>query len=509
MQACINRKVKFREGFRPFAPAILSEHLHEYFDWPSSQASPYMSLVAPVRLEKRVAPERASAGARGVEKLGIVRSTVPAVTHVDHSARIQTVDRDSGGLFRKLLEAFRDRTGCPLLVNTSFNLGWEPIVASPRDAYEAFMSSDLDALCMGPFLLQKREQPSALASGSRLGPVDRVLGLLASPCCGSELQWAAPGLVCDGCGHGFPIEGGIPQLFWPHGSLGEDGDVTERVRSFYEETPFPNYDEHESVRSLVEKSRAGGYAELLSHSIPFNSTVLEVGCGTGQLSNFLGIACRTVVGTDICLNSLALGEHFRAEHGLERVTFAQMNLFRPAIRRESIDVLICNGVLHHTSDPLGGLRCLVPLVRPGGYIVVGLYHRWGRLMTDVRRAIFRMTGGRARWIDSHLRNSPMSDEKKKAWFADQYLHPHESKHTVGAVLEWFDETGLGVVRGIPSLTLDNAPATPDDLFREEPVGSRFDRFVAQTGQIATGSREGGFFVMVGRKPESGARSPGS
>jgi SAM-dependent methyltransferase len=180
-----------------------------------------------------------------------------------------------------------------------------------------------------------------------------------------------------------------------------------------------------------------------------------------------------------------------------------MNLFRPTFLPEQFDVILCNGVLHHTADPYAGFKGLVPLLKPGGHIIIGLYNKYGRLMTDLRRAIFRMTGGRATWLDPYLRSTKMSHEKRRAWFADQYQHPHESKHTIGEVLEWFDETGLDFVRGIPSTI--GSPDTKRELFAPEPAGSVFAHATVQAKQIITGSREGGFFLMIGRRPlESGA-----
>jgi SAM-dependent methyltransferase len=239
---------------------------------------------------------------------------------------------------------------------------------------------------------------------------------------------------------------------------------------------------------------------MLNEAIPFNTTVLEVGCGTGQLSNFLGIACRRVVGTDLCLNSLRLAEDFRSKHGLSRVRFVQMNLFRPCFRPGQFDVILCNGVLHHTSDPFGGLRSLVPLLRPGGHIVIGLYNRFGRLLTDWRRFVFRLTGGRGKWLDPYLRSGPLSADKRRAWFADQYRHPHESKHTIGEVLGWFQTCGLTFVRGIPPVRPGDHLASGDSLFSSTPAGTRLDHFLVQSKQIVTGSREGGFFLMIGQKP---------
>jgi carbamoyltransferase len=504
MQRIINQKVKFREGFRPFAPAVLAEHVEEYFDFQADVESPYMLLVCPVAGSKRTPLAEQDALATGLDKLRVQRSSIPAVTHVDGSARIQTVDAGRHGLYRRLIEAFHRKTGCPVVVNTSFNLGWEPIVRTPREAYATFMSSDIDALCMGSFLLTKSAQP-AHVSVREEPPVERLLqDALASPCCGAAMEAQSARLICASCGHAFSVEEGIPRLFWPHEEINSDADVTNLVRSFYEETPFPNYDEHDSLRSLIDKSRRGLYAHLLHEAIPFNSHTLEVGCGTGQLSNFLGISCRRVIGTDMCLNSLRLGEKFRREHDLARVRFVQMNLFRPAFKKDFFDVVLCNGVLHHTSDPLGGFRGLAPLVRPGGRIVIGLYNRYGRLMTDLRRQLFRFSGGRGRFVDPHLRSLRRGSDKERAWFADQYRHPHESKHTVGEVMRWFREAGLQFVRGIPAVTLDADPIDAGGLFEPERPGNGFDHFLVQAVHIVTGNREGGLFLMIGRKPEGGA-----
>ncbi|MDJ0868343.1 MAG: class I SAM-dependent methyltransferase [Myxococcota bacterium] len=333
-----------------------------------------------------------------------------------------------------------------------------------------------------------------------VGPGDDFLTeLLRSPCCGEPVAPNRAHWVCRACGHEFTREDGIARCYWPHGGVDDPGDVTERVKAFYEETPFPNYEEHDSLRSLIEKSRDRIYARRLDEAVPLNSTVLEVGCGTGQLSNFLGIACRRVVATDLCLNSLRLGETFRREHELSRVRFVQMNLFRPCLASAQFDVVLCNGVLHHTSDPFGGFARLVPLLRPGGIFVLGLYNRYGRLATDLRRALFRLTGGRGRWLDPVLRKTARGAEKQRAWFADQYRHPHESKHTMGEVLRWFERTGLEFVRGVPA-TSPVEEDGPAGLFEAVPPGGPIDRAAVQLREIVTGGREGGFFVMIGRRP---------
>lgn len=499
MQAVMNLKVKFRESFRPFAPAVLREHASEYFQTPEGLDSPYMLLVAPVLESRRRQVDADGAQRTGLDKLSIYRSEIPAATHVDYSARIQTVDRERHGLYHGVIDAFYRLTGCPVVVNTSFNLGWDPIVCTPKEAFHTFMSSDIDVLCMGHQVLVKAEQPAERHALALPG----VRAYTSEPwCCpcgqGAALLPSDDGLRCSACGHVFPITDGIPQLFWAHDKFGADTDVTEAVKAFYEETPFPNYDEHDSVRSLIDKSRRGIYAHMLNEGLPYNGRILEVGCGTGQLTNFLGISCREVIGVDLCLNSLRLAERFRSEHGLDRVRFAQMNLFRPTFAPGTFDVVMCNGVLHHTADPYGGFKGLVPLVKPGGYIIIGLYNKYGRLLTDLRREIFRMTGGRATWLDPYLRTTKMSRDKRRAWFADQYQHPHESKHTMGEVLQWFDENRLDFVRGIPSTR--GSSDSDVDLFAPEPAGSAFDHATVQAKQIIAGSREGGFFLMIGRRP---------
>lgn len=506
MQTVMNVKVKFREGFRPFAPAVLEEEAHRYFDIGQGVESPYMLLVTPVNDGKRRLLTEEEARAAGIAKLKARRSEIPAVTHVDYSARVQTVDAERHGLFRKLLEAFYRKTGCPVLINTSFNLGWEPIVCTPSEAYSTFMSCELDVLCMGPFVLKKRAQAAWVPSVSGIGAKDSLAEVLCCPCgSGSRLDQVGGMLMGRACGHSFPVTDGIPQLFWPHDTVGDPGDVTERVKAFYEETPFPNYDDYDSVRSLIEKSRNGVYARALDKAIPYNASVLEVGCGTGQLSNFLGVACRRVVGADLCLNSLRLAENFRREQNLERVRFVQMNLFRLPFQREQFDVILSNGVLHHTSDPRLGFEGLLPLLKPGGHIIIGLYNRYGRLLTDMRRQAFRLTSGAGKWIDPYLRSVSMSQEKRRAWFADQYMHPHESKHTIGEVLEWFEETGLHFVRGVPSVTNREDDFESTGLFALSGPGSKWRHFCVQAKQIIAGSREGGFFVMIGRRPKPGVQ----
>ncbi len=160
MQRILNLKVKYRESFRPFAPAVTREAVNDWFDLDTD--SPYMLLVANVRKERCIPMSEAQEQLFGIDKLNVPRSEIPAVTHVDYSARVQTVTADTNPRFHGLLRAFERRTGCPVLVNTSFNVRGEPIVHTPEDAFRCFMGTELDVLAVGNCLLRKRDQPDSL-----------------------------------------------------------------------------------------------------------------------------------------------------------------------------------------------------------------------------------------------------------------------------------------------------------------------------------------------------------
>jgi carbamoyltransferase len=160
MQALMNRKIKFRESFRPFAPIVLKERASEYFDMKPGEESPYMLLVAPVAKAQRI-ESGSSQPLRGLDKLKTLRSTAPAITHVDYSARIQTVDPQRHPRLYRLMKAFEAKTGCPVMINTSFNVRGEPIVCRPEEAYQCFMATNMDVLVLERFVLLKAEQPEA------------------------------------------------------------------------------------------------------------------------------------------------------------------------------------------------------------------------------------------------------------------------------------------------------------------------------------------------------------
>ena len=163
MQKTLNLKVKHRESFRPFAPSVLREDVADWFAL--DRDSPYMLLTADVSAERRKPPAQAQEALFGIDRLNVPRSDIPAVTHVNYSARVQTVDRETNPRYHALLEAFKARTGCPVIVNTSFNIRGEPIVCTPADAFRCFMGTDLDCLAIGNCFLRKTEQDPSLKRG--------------------------------------------------------------------------------------------------------------------------------------------------------------------------------------------------------------------------------------------------------------------------------------------------------------------------------------------------------
>jgi SAM-dependent methyltransferase len=276
-------------------------------------------------------------------------------------------------------------------------------------------------------------------------------------------------------------------------------DVTEIVKAFYEHTPFPNYDDLDSRESLVKKAGASLFAAMLDEQLPDGAVVLEAGCGTGQLTNFLGLSWRRrVFGGDICLNSLRLAKGFRDRFRINNAAFVQMNLFRPPFRDESLDVIVSNGVLHHTGDPRGGFEGLLRKLKPGGLIMIGLYNSLGRLPTLWRRRLFERFGKALYFLDRRLIAGTMNEGRWQAWYRDQYAHPHESKHSIGEVLQWFDANGVEFLSSIPPAD-GSAFAPGDRLFVPHRRGSNRDHFGTELRMLLEGGRDGGLFIMIGRK----------
>jgi SAM-dependent methyltransferase len=323
--------------------------------------------------------------------------------------------------------------------------------------------------------------------------------ILQCPVTGEPLVMAEDAWITRDGRQRYPADDGILGLLIPVDPTMSELDLTEMVKSFYEETPFPNYDDIDSRESLVAKSRLGLFAAALDEQLPDGAIVLEAGCGTGQLTNFLGMSWkRRVFGGDICLNSLRLANGFRKRYRIANAAFLQMNLFRPPFRDDNVDVVIANSVLHHTGDARTGFGTLLRKVKPGGLILVGLYNSYARLPTLWRRWAFERFGSTVYFLDDRLTWARMDKGRWRAWFRDQYRHPHETRHSIDEVMGWFDVAGVDFLSSIPAA--DGSPFTDASrLFERHSRGTMTVRAATQLQMLLTGGRDGGLFIMIGRK----------
>jgi SAM-dependent methyltransferase len=323
------------------------------------------------------------------------------------------------------------------------------------------------------------------------------------PATGESLQPAGDGFAAPS-GRNYAVADGIPLLF-----VDEDGTanaapdrqakpVTHAVQDFYEDAPFPNYNSFDNLAAFVRRADVSVFARLLRNQLPLNANVLEIGCGTGQMSNYLAATTLSrVYATDMTLASLRLGRDFAVRSGIGGVRFVQMNLFMPAIRPASMDVVIANGVLHHTYDTRKAFRSVARLVKPGGHIVLGLYNGIGRLRTDLRRVLTKTFGEGVLVLDPVLRRE-LSPEKRRAWIRDQYFHPQERKHSISEVLGWFAAEGFAFVSSIPKIVGTFRDDEP--MFWPQNPGNAFDRRVAEVAMLLSHSGgEGGVFICIGRR----------
>lgn len=318
-----------------------------------------------------------------------------------------------------------------------------------------------------------------------------ALDLLACPRCADALR--PPGLTCAGCGARYPLEGGIARLRL-------EGDArTEAVRAFYVQAPFPGYPPRDSYAWLRARAERSEFARLLDRSIAGDARIVELGCGTGQMSLFLASAGRLVIGADLARPSLELAEAARRRYGVERAAFVEMDLRAPALRAGAFDVVYASGVLHHTPDPRASFAAIARLARRGGAVVIGLYNAYARVPHRFRRVVARLTG--FRWVpfDPVLRDRRAEPARREAWLRDQYRHVEEHRHTLREVQGWFRENGVEYLRAYPD-TLLASEAPPDGgLFTPAGDDWGFENLLAQIAWMRTLAHEGGLFVVVGRK----------
>lgn len=318
--------------------------------------------------------------------------------------------------------------------------------------------------------------------------MQEFLDLLACPLCRGDLD---PKWACKDCGTQFGGTDGIIDL-----RVAGD-NCSDKVRQFYDVAPFPGYRPRDSLQALRARAERSEFARLLDAAIPSDARILEIGCGTGQMSLFLASADRIVIGADLTRASLKLGSAAARRFGVTGVQFVETDLHHPGLRAGAFDVVYTSGVLHHTADPRHSFQSILPLLRPGGVIVVGLYNAFARIPLQMRRVVARLSG--YRWIpfDPVLRDRKSEPARREAWLRDQYRHPEEHRHTAAEVRGWFAENGVEYLRTYPSLMMGEEH---DDLFAADEDYWPIEAWLSQLGWMTTLGHEGGLFVTIGRRP---------
>ena len=317
--------------------------------------------------------------------------------------------------------------------------------------------------------------------------MNHFLEHLICPACAGALtsEW-----LCTSCGAQYDAPGGIPDL-----RIASNARV-DIVRRFYEHAPFPGYPENDSLSSLRARAERSKFARLLDQAIPGDARILEIGCGTGQMSLYLARADRLVIGADLTRASLELAVAAAHRFKLDRVLFVETDLHRPGLRPASFDVVYSSGVLHHTPNPRAAFARIAQLARPGGMIVLGVYNAIARIPLRLRRLVARMSRYQLIPFDPVLRDRNNEPARHEAWLRDQYQHPEEHRHTLAEVQRWFVENDVEFVRAYPSALIGE---DPDHLFAFAADNWRLEGWLAQLGWIRKLGHEGGLFVNVGQR----------
>ena len=279
--------------------------------------------------------------------------------------------------------------------------------------------------------------------------------------------------------------------------------VTKKVTNFYKDSPFPNYKTEDNKGTILIKGDKNILTSQFKKFIGYNKNVLEVGCGTGQISNYFSIGTNNnVVGLDPTIESLKLASNFAKNNDIYNVKFVNADIFDDVLKDNFFDFIWCSGVLHHTKNPYNAFQIITKSLKDEGYILIGLYNKIGRIRTIVRKFFYKIFGEKfLKIVDPTLRNLKNDKEEQKAWIRDQYIHPVESLHTIDEVLEWFNNNDIEFVNSIPSCDFNDDNF--QDLFKKQSLGNLYSRIMNQISMIFTGlGSDGGLFILNKKKKSS-------
>lgn len=283
---------------------------------------------------------------------------------------------------------------------------------------------------------------------------------------------------------------GIPNLYYD-----DNNSLTSTQSKFYNEVKFPNYDDIDNFGTLLDKSSKSIFVKKLDNEIPFHSNVLEAGCGTGQLSIALSRYGRKIHSIDLSEGSLIEAKKFTNKNNIKNVQLYKMNIFNLCFPKNCFDIIISNGVLHHTHNPELALSKLTECLKPNGKIVIGLYHKYGRVVQNIRQKLIKIFGEKIKFIDRRFSEN-LSERKKYAWFKDQYNNPHETKHSYHEVIQWFKKNNIDFINSIPFNFDIN-----EKIFNRKSILTKSEIFFKEYSMIFNSRQiyEGGFFIMIGQK----------
>ena len=453
MKATINAKVKFREYFRPFAPAVPRESVHEYFDVKQGADLPFMLKIPDVRPE--------------------VREALAAITHEDGTGRVQTVTRETNALFHRLLVELGERTGYPVAVNTSFNVRGEPIVCTPFDAYRCFTQTGIDALFLGRFRIDEKPEEVDFEAGH-----ERSDQLEARP---DRLDEDIQERVADA------IDTTIIDTRDP-----------KKVLEFYRGLPFNFFSNAtDASQMLMRANQVREYPDLEKLLAEGKGKqLLEVGCGAGWFAN----SCAHYYPHDVTafdFNAVAVRQARAVGRLLPRegqLEFSVGDVFEVEFPPH-FDIVNSLGVLHHTRDCHAAIRRCAKWVKPGGHLHIGLYHGPSRrpFLDHFRRMQERGASVEAQFEEFQKLEFPAEDRVHLySWFRDQVLHPNETQHSYREIADLLQEEGLSV----RSTSLNGfAPVTSvDDIERKE---REFAEYAVR--QLENKRYLPGFFTVLAEK----------
>jgi ubiquinone/menaquinone biosynthesis C-methylase UbiE len=280
-----------------------------------------------------------------------------------------------------------------------------------------------------------------------------------------------------------------------------------KVSDFYDNLPFPEYAKNDDKFSITKKGNEKLIAKQFKNTIGFNKIILEAGSGTSQLSNYLAIGNNNkIVALDSSLNALKLGKKFSDENNVKNIKYIKGDLTTKIFIDEIFDFIWCSGVLHHTKNPSKGFEQLCNSLKKEGIILIGLYNKYGRIKTLIRKFIFKyISKNLVHKLDPYLKflnkNKEINKRKIDAWVQDQYEHPIESLHTFDETLEWFKKNNIEFINSIPQCNNEDfLTKSFMNYFNKSDSGNFFSRFLSQLLMLfTTHGSEGGLYIFIGKK----------